>query len=79
MVVAKDSLQVYTTQQGYKDISCLTALVQNTNLYCISWSEEENSEFAEVTKIAKFYEFVHDKNSIGVPSRKPEESNQSEL
>lgn len=34
----------------------------------MSKSEEEEYEQAEVTKIAKFYEFVHDKGAIGLPA-----------
>lgn len=33
-------------------------------------SEEDDQEQAEVTKICKFYEFVHDKTKIGLPARK---------
>jgi len=73
LVVSKDSLQIYTTHKGIKRLSQLSALIQNTNLYSISKSEQENSEYAEVTKIAKFYEYVHDKPLIGVPCRRAEE------
>jgi len=36
----------------------------------MSKSEEEDGEMAEVTKIAKFYEFIHDKGIIGLPAVK---------
>ena len=39
----------------------------------MSKSEEENNEWAEVTKIGKFYEFVHDKNIIGLPAYRSED------
>lgn len=39
----------------------------------MSKSEEENNEMAEVTKIAKFFEFVHDKNMIGLPAARQED------
>jgi hypothetical protein len=73
LVISKDSLNIYTTQKGYKDVSKLSALVPNTNLYCISKTQEENYEMAEVTKIARFYEYVFDKGIIGLPAARQED------
>lgn len=43
-VVSKDSLQIYCTYRGFKDASALSALVPNTNLYCMSKKEEEDQD-----------------------------------
>ena len=57
----------------------MTALVPNTNLYCMTKSEEDDTEMAEVTKIGKFYEFCHDKAQIGLPASKPEDESDIRL
>lgn len=39
-------------------------------MYTITKSDENDSEKAEVIKVAKFYEMVHDKKTIGMPIRR---------
>ena len=68
-VISKDSFQAYTTTAGFKDLSRLSALVPNRNIYWLTKEEEENQELNEVKKIAKFYEMVWDKGWIGLPAR----------
>jgi len=68
-IVAKNSLQVYTSSAGYKELSDLISLVPNCNVYALTEEEEKDTEKAEILKVAKFYEMVHDKQSIGVPVR----------
>ena len=41
----------------------------NCNVYALTEEEEKDTEKAEILKVAKFYEMVHDKQSIGVPVR----------
>ena len=69
LVISKNSLQVYTTHTGYKELSSLTSLVPNCNIFALTEEEEQDSERAEVLKVTKFYEMVHDKPTIGVPVR----------
>lgn len=45
-------------------------------MYTITKSDENDSEKQEIIKIARFYEFVHDKKVIGMPCRKIKESDQ---
>jgi hypothetical protein len=42
-------------------------------MYTITKSDENDSEKQEVIKVARFYEFVHDKKVIGMPARKLKE------
>ena len=46
---------------------------QNCNLYTITKVDENDSERNEVCKVSRFYEFVHDKKSIGMPVRELKE------
>lgn len=57
-VVSKDSFQAYTTFDGFKELSRLSSLVANRNIYCLSKAEEAEQELNEVKKISKFYEMV---------------------
>ena len=61
LVISKNSLQVYTTNTGYKELGSLTSLVPNCNIFALTEEEEQDSEKAEVLKVTKFYEMVHDK------------------
>ena len=47
----------------------LTSLVPNCNLFALTEEEEKDTEKGEVLKVAKFYEMIHDKQTIGVPVR----------
>ena len=38
-------------------------------MFALTEEEEKDSDKAEVLKVAKFYEMVHDKQTIGVPVR----------
>lgn len=69
-VISKDAFQAYSTSKGYKDIAKLCALVPNSNIFCITKSEEDNQDLSEVIKISRFFEFVQDKQKVGMPSRK---------
>lgn len=69
LVISKDSFQAYTNSSGFKELSNLTTLVPNCNIYCITKPDEEDTEKAEVIKVAQFYEMVHDKQVIGLPAR----------
>lgn len=69
-VISKDGFQGYTSSQGFKELSNLTTLVQNCNLYVLTKSDEAEMERSEVLKMSRFYEMVHDKKSIGMPVRK---------
>jgi hypothetical protein len=69
-VISKDSLQIYTNVAGFKSLTDLTTLIQNLNLYVITKQDEEDSEKQEVIKVARFFEFVHDKKVIGLPARR---------
>jgi len=75
LVISKDSFQAYTTPKGYPELSRLSALVQNRNIFCLTPAEEGNQELNEVKKIAKFHELVHDKPIIGLPARELKVSN----
>ena len=44
-------------------------MISNCNIYALSAEEEKDPERAEVLKVAKFYEMVHDKTVIGMPVR----------
>lgn len=57
-VISKDAFQAYSTSKGYKDIAKLCALVPNSNIFCITKSEEDNQDLSEVIKISRFFEFV---------------------
>ena len=69
VVVAKDSFQAYTNSAGFKELSNLTTLLPNCNMYTITKSDENDSEKQEVVKVARFYEMVHDKKAVGLPVR----------
>lgn len=69
-VISKDSFQAYTNSQGFKELSNLTTLLTNCNIYTITKSDENDSEKQEVIKVAKFYEMIQDKKSVGMPVRK---------
>lgn len=43
-VISKDSFQAYTNSQGFKELSNLTTLLTNCNIYTITKSDENNSE-----------------------------------
>lgn len=70
LVVSRDSFQAYTNSAGFKELQNLTTLIPNCNIYTITKTDENDSEKQEVIKVAKFYEMVHDKKSIGMPVRK---------
>ncbi len=71
MVVSKDSFQAYTNSSGFKQhLATLTTLLTNCNVYTITRSDENDAERAEVVKISRFYEMVHDKKAIGMPVRR---------
>lgn len=70
VVISKDSFQVYTNSAGFKELSSLTTLISNCNIYTITRSDENEQERQEVIKVAKFYEMVHDKKAVGMPVRK---------
>lgn len=59
----------------------LSALIPNRNIYCLTPAEEAQQELNEVKKIAKFFELVNDKPTIGLPARKvkPTENYANEL
>ena len=69
VIVSKNSLQIYTTHSGYKELCKLISLVPNCNICALTPEEEKDEEKAEVIKVSKFYEMVHDKQTIGVPCR----------
>lgn len=69
-VISKDGFQGYTNSAGFKELSNLTTLLSNCNLYTILRSDENDSDRAEVLKVAKFYEMLHDKKTVGIPVRK---------
>lgn len=69
LVVAKNSLQLYTTHSSYKHVSALVSLVPNCNVFALTKEQESDEEQAEVQKVTKFYEMLHDKQSVGVPVR----------
>lgn len=69
LVISKDSLQAYTTPKGYPELSRLSALVPNRNIFCLTPAEEAEQDLNEVKKMAKFFEFVNDKRTIGLPAR----------
>lgn len=70
-VVGKDSLQIFTNQAGYDHLQILVSLVSNCNVYVMSAKDEHNQEKAEVLKVGKFYELVHDKPVIGMAVQVP--------
>ena len=69
LIVSKNALQVYTSHTGYRELSTLVSLVPNCNVFALSEEEERDEERAEVLKVTKFYEMVHDKQAVGVPVR----------
>jgi hypothetical protein len=75
-VISKDGLQSYTNSAGFKEFSKICTLIQNLNMYTITKSDENDPEKQEVIKVAKFFEMVHDKKVIGMPTRKIKESDQ---
>ena len=68
-IITRNSFQGYTTQKAFQHLSNLTSLISNCNIYALSSEEERDPEQAEVIKVAKFYEMVHDKTVIGMPVR----------
>jgi hypothetical protein len=72
-VISKDSFQGYINTNGFKLLSKLSTLVSNCNLYTITKVDENDSERNEVCKVSRFYEFVHDKKSLGMPIRELKE------
>ena len=74
-VISKDGFQAYTNSAGFKSLSNLTTLITNLNLYVITKSDEEDNEKQEVIKVARFFEFVHDKKIVGLPARKVHATN----
>ena len=69
-VVSRDSFQAYTNSSGFKELSNLTTLLTNCNIYTITKSDENDSERQEAIKVAKFYEMIHDKKAVGMPVRR---------
>lgn len=69
-VISKDSFQAFTNSSGFKELSNLVTLLTNCNIYTITKADENEQERQEVIKVAKFYEMVHDKKSLGMPVRK---------
>lgn len=70
-VIGKDSLQIYTNENGYKHLHLLVSLISNLSIYVLSKEDELNHERQEVIKVSKFYEFVHDKSVIGLSTQQP--------
>ena len=68
-IITRNSFQGYTTLKGFQHLANLTSLISNCNIYTLSTEEERDPEKAECTKVAKFYEMVHDKTVIGMPVR----------
>lgn len=68
-VIGKDSVQVYTNAQGFKVFSQLATLISNMNVYTITKADDDDGEKAEVLKVTKFYEMIHDKACIGMAVR----------
>lgn len=68
-VISRNSFQAYTNQAGFMELSRLTTLVSNCNIFVLTKAEENDYERAEVLKVSKFYEMVHDKKVVGVPVR----------
>lgn len=66
-VISKSSMQIYTSHIGYNALHSLVALVPNCNIFALSVAEEQDTELAETLKVTKFYEMVHDKQTVGVP------------
>ena len=69
LVVSKNSMQVFTTHSGYLHLSNLVSLVPNCNIFALTEEQEKDEEKMEVLKVTKFYEMIHDKQTIGVPVR----------
>ena len=69
IVISRDSFQAYTNSAGYKELAPLCTLIGNCNMHVITKMEENDSERAEVVKVARFYEMIHDKKRVGVPVR----------
>ena len=69
LVISKNSLQIYTTNTGYKELGSLASLVPNCNVFALTAEEEKDTERGEVLKVTKFFEMIHDKQTIGVPVR----------
>jgi len=69
IVVSKNAMQVYTSHSGYQELCTLVSLVPNCNVFALTADEEGDEETAEVQKVTKFYEMVHDKQAVGVPVR----------
>ncbi len=70
-VIGKDSLQIYTNENGYSHLNVLVSLISNLSIYGITKEDEKNYEKQEVIKVAKFYEMVHDKSVIGLATQQP--------
>jgi len=70
-VISKDSFQAYTTSTGFRELSRLTTLISNCNIYVLSKSDEQDSDKNEVLKVSKFYEMIHDKPVVGMPVHQP--------
>ena len=47
----------------------LVSLIPNCNVFALNPEEERDEESAEVHKVTKFCEMVHDKQAMGVPVR----------
>jgi hypothetical protein len=69
LVISKDSFSAFTNGAGFKQLSSLTTLVPNSNIYCITKKDEDDPEKSEIIKVSQFYEMVHDKPVVGMPVR----------
>ena len=51
-------------------MATLITLISNCNMYMLTRNDEQDNEKSEVLKISKFYEYIHDKATVGLPTRK---------
>ena len=56
-------------QEAYKEFHKISTLIPNLNIFVLTPEEEEDQEREEVLKVSKFYEMVHDKGVVGLPTR----------
>ena len=68
-VISKDGFQAYMNQEAYKEFNKISTLIQNLNIFVLTPEEEEDQEREEVLKVSKFYEMIHDKSVVGLPTR----------
>lgn len=66
-VISKNTLQVFTTTDGYERLHSHITLVSNCNVFVATQAQEDDTETFEILKVSKFYEMIQDKHGVAIP------------